>query len=170
MIITTTETCGCRGCGRVIGRNSRVSWVDGEGPYHIECTHLAEDVLAEHNRLTESPATKRPTTTSTQPDSVTYAATALSCLMLLAALFGDFPYGYYQFLRWIVCSTLILLAFRVYSQKKELLTWGLGLLAFTYNPISPVHYSRGIWSIVNITTIALLLVALVAYHRSRKRV
>jgi hypothetical protein len=125
--------------------------------------------LAEHNRINEPPAMETPTSTDAQPDSLTYAATALSCLMLLAALFGDFPYGYYQFLRWVVCSTLILLAFRVYSQKKELLTGGLGLLAFVYNPISPVHYSRSTWSIVNITTVALLLAALVAYHRSRKR-
>jgi hypothetical protein len=118
MIITTTEPCGCRGCGRVIGTNTRISWVDGEGPYHIECTHLVADALAEHNRITEPLAKEQPATVK-NPDSLTYAAAALSCLMLLAALFGDFPYGYYQLLRSVTCSTLILLAFRIYLLKER---------------------------------------------------
>lgn len=166
MIITATESCGCRGCGQVIARDMRISWVTDDGPYHIACTPLVADTLAEQNRLEEL---LNQAATEWRSDPVAYLSTALSCLMLFVAAVGSHPYGYYQILRWVTCSTLVILAFRVYSQRKELLTWCLALAAFAYNPISPVHYSRSTWSVVNILTIVLLLVAAVAYYRNRER-
>lgn len=43
MLMTTVRSCGCRGCSLVIQAGERVSWIEGIGPFHIDCSPSQED-------------------------------------------------------------------------------------------------------------------------------
>lgn len=77
-------------------------------------------------------------------------------VMMVWALFPFNPYGYYILLRWISCPILIYLAFQARESNLPTLVWVFGFFAILYNPICTVHLNRGIWSFINIATIAVL--------------
>ena len=77
----------------------------------------------------------------------------IACLMLLWALNPENPYGYYTLLRWVCCGVFAYLAVQAFQQRREGWVWVLGITAALYNPVSPVHLTREIWSVVNVVTI-----------------
>jgi hypothetical protein len=73
------------------------------------------------------------------------------CVLLGVALL-PLPYGYYQFMRLIVCGVSIWIL--IYSHNQNIkLPVGLFFTAIAYNPIFKIHLDKGIWSIVNVITI-----------------
>jgi hypothetical protein len=76
--------------------------------------------------------------------------------MLVLAL-GRWPYGYYMLLRVVVAATALLLAGLIYQQAKSFTLWlGLFLIvAIVFNPIVPLHLTRGVWSILNVLAAAI---------------
>jgi hypothetical protein len=80
--------------------------------------------------------------------------------LLLWAIFGNSPYGYYILIRWICCPTLAWLAWRAHSLGRDNAAWLFGVTALVYNPVIRVHATRGLWSIVNVITIVLFLASL----------
>ena len=71
---------------------------------------------------------------------------SISILMLLLAIpRGLFPYGYYNLLRLVVCGTGIFLAVISYQQKDTKWSWTMGVIAFIFNPIFPMHFGKEIW-------------------------
>ena len=90
------------------------------------------------------------------------------CVVLLIwAILGENPYGYYVLLRWVCSATLAYLAWRAYSLHRVGLTWILSVGAMIYNPIVRVHATRGLWSILNAVTI-LVLIASARLLRARR--
>lgn len=86
-------------------------------------------------------------------------APQLLAVGMLALALTDMPYGYYRLLR-VVCFVLFaLLAWRAATQPRLDLAITFGALAFIYNPLIPLHLGREIWTIVNLVTIAILLVS-----------
>jgi len=73
----------------------------------------------------------------------------VAALMLLGAM-APLPYGYYQFLRWVVCGIGIYIAVIAYSWGKTWVTWIFGAIAVLFNPIIPIHFSREIWLPIDI--------------------
>ena len=69
--------------------------------------------------------------------------------MLLVAVFLKLPYGYYQLTRWIVCGTAAYFAYQGYENKKPYWLWPLVVIALLFNPISPVHFIRGTWQVID---------------------
>jgi hypothetical protein len=92
----------------------------------------------------------------------------ISCIIagviLLGAL-GDWPYGYYQLLRWITCGAAVWVAFMVYSWEKLWATWLFGIIAVLFNPLIPVHLSREIWQPIDLMCGALFLVIALVLKR-----
>ena len=80
--------------------------------------------------------------------------------MLLVALSPGNPYEYYNLLRLICCSAYSYLAFQALKQENERWVWILGTTAVLYNPIIPIHLTRGIWSVINIVTIVITIVSI----------
>jgi hypothetical protein len=76
--------------------------------------------------------------------------------MLMAAL-GDWPYAYYQFLRFVVCGVGAYVAWVSYNSKHVWTTWLFGLVAVLFNPLIPFHLSREIWQAVDVACAALFL-------------
>lgn len=156
MIVTTNATCGCRGCGQIIPANSRVSMASN-GPYHLACTPIVEDALAEHNRLVDPRVAASESTPPTSSAWQRLIPHAIAGILLVIALSPDNDIGYYRVMRWIVCAVFAYMAMESYSLKQPSWTWVWGVAAGIYNPIVPVEASRDIWSLVNLSSIALIV-------------
>ncbi len=65
-------------------------------------------------------------------------------LMLFGAII-EFPYVYYQILRWVVCGVAILVAYFALKYKKTWTTVLFGIIAALFNPIFPIHLTREVW-------------------------
>src|SRR3989344_9647324 len=57
-------------------------------------------------------------------------------IFLLGAL-GDWPYAYYQLLRWVVCSVGTYSAYMAYTQERRGWTGIFVVIAILFNPIMP---------------------------------
>ena len=81
----------------------------------------------------------------------------IASLMLLGAL-AEWPYGYYQVLRFFTCGVAVYVAFMGYNWQKIWAVWLFGFIALLFNPLIPVHLSRELWQPIDIVC-ALLFVA-----------
>ena len=86
----------------------------------------------------------------------------LASVMLAWALNPDNPYGYYILLRWVCCGVFAYVAYQSFEHEKQGWVWVLGITALFYNPIFPVHLNRALWSIVNVVTIGIAVVSILA--------
>jgi len=74
----------------------------------------------------------------------------ISIIMLLLAIpKGLFPYSY-NLLRFVVCGTGVFLAVISYKSKDTVWTWTMGIVAFIFNPIFPIHLGKEIWVVIDI--------------------
>jgi len=73
----------------------------------------------------------------------------LAILFLLWAL-TDNPYGYYQFLRWVILIIGGYSAYLAYNSKN--MGWAVifGLIAILFNPIVPFYFQRDTWQTIDI--------------------
>ena len=65
-------------------------------------------------------------------------------IMLFGAL-GQWSYGYFVLLRWVVTAGAIIVAINAFDKNID---WAKIVFVFTailFNPIAPVHLSREIW-------------------------
>jgi len=84
----------------------------------------------------------------------------IAALILLGAL-GDWPYGYYQLLRWITCGAAVFVAFMAYNWQKVWVMWLFGIIAVLFNPLVPIHMTKELWQPIDV--IFALLFAIVAF-------
>lgn len=81
----------------------------------------------------------------------------IASLMLLGAL-GQWPYGYYQLLRLVVCGISVYVAFIAYNWHKIWATWLFGFIAVLFNPLIPIHLSRELWQPIDVICALLFVV------------
>jgi hypothetical protein len=76
-------------------------------------------------------------------------------VFLLGAL-GDLPYGYYQFMRFIVCGCAIACAFFALQSADKVGTAvvAFGCVALLFNPVLPIHLKRDVWAVLDLATAA----------------
>lgn len=89
-----------------------------------------------------------------------WAPQALASVMLLWALHPDNPYGYYVLLRGVCFGVFGFLVFQSLVLRMHGWSWILGITAFLYNPVFPVHMDREIWTFVNVATIGLAIMSI----------
>ena len=85
----------------------------------------------------------------------------LVSIMLIWAFYPNNSYGYYILLRWVCCPACAYLAIQALDKKKIEWVWVLGVTAIIYNPIKPIHLSRGLWTFVNLATIVIAISSIV---------
>lgn len=74
--------------------------------------------------------------------------------------------GYYMLLRVITCAVCTYSAVKF---KTEWTRWIFGIFAVLYNPVLPVHLgNEDLWSIINLTTVVYMWIALRAESKSAK--
>ena len=81
----------------------------------------------------------------------------VAALMLFGAL-GDWPYGYYQLLRFVVCGVSVYVAFIAYGWEKLWAAWLFGFVAVLFNPLLPIHLSRDLWQPIDVICAVLFVV------------
>lgn len=86
--------------------------------------------------------------------------TIASAMLFWALNPAENPYGYYVLLRWVCVGVFGFLTFHAIANEMKGLSWVLGITALVYNPIFRVHLTREIWSVVNIATIGIAVVAI----------
>jgi len=96
-----------------------------------------------------------------------WLAIVTAVLLLLGIPSGWWPYEYYVFLRWVVSVSSVVVSYGFY--KSKLLGWALvfGVLAFLFNPISPIYLSKSSWVWVDL--ISAVLFFLVGYSFKKKK-
>jgi len=91
--------------------------------------------------------------------SLAFIGRIFASAMLFWALAQN-PYGYFVLLRLVVCFVAAFSASLAHSQQKRQWTWTLGGIAILFNPILPIHLTRGIWSIVDPAVGGILLASI----------
>ena len=98
-----------------------------------------------------------------------YIAWLVAAGMLVYAAVGRHPYSFYTLLRWICCPVFAYSAFAAHEEKRLPWVWIFGVLALLYNPIFRVHLDRSTWVGVNWFTLSAIIVAAVAFSRTRTK-
>ena len=83
----------------------------------------------------------------------------VAAIMLLLALV-PWPYGYYQFLRWVVCGAAAFVAYKAYEWKRIWAVWAFGVVALVFNPVIPFHLSREVWQLIDLGTAVIFVVGI----------
>ena len=96
----------------------------------------------------------------------------LACVAAFCfAAIGDIPYEYYRLLRWTVCAVAISAALQFYlnrSFSRLGWIWVLGVAALIFNPVTPFHFPRETWRIIDAATGLLFLVVIGKISSDRK--
>lgn len=92
----------------------------------------------------------------------TLALVAAAAAML--AVF-DWPYGYYQLLRFGVCAVAVYGAVLAHRADRGGWAWGLGALAVLFNPVLPVYLDRGVWAVLDVLAAVVLALSIRAVPR-----
>jgi hypothetical protein len=92
-----------------------------------------------------------------------YVAWLVATVMLVLAVTGKSPYSFYTLLRWICCAAFAYSAFTAHERNRVAWVWIFGGLAMLFNPIVPLHFQRDTWQMIDWVTIAVIVVAGVAF-------
>jgi hypothetical protein len=100
---------------------------------------------------------------------MTFIIARIAAAIMLFLALGRLPYGYYTFLRFVVCGTTIYGAYVASTeQKKPAWAWTFGIIAVFFNPFIPIHLSRDIWAVIDIAVALLLIVSLLFLRESER--
>lgn len=82
--------------------------------------------------------------------------TLVSITMLLMAMLGSWPYGFYVLLRLVVCLTSIFNASFAYKKKQKQWMYTMGFIALLFNPIIKIHFDKSTWQLIDLVTAIIL--------------
>ena len=82
----------------------------------------------------------------------------IAAVLSLIAL-GRLPYGYFTLLRWVVTAVSLYVAVLGYRSGQKWSAPLFALLAIVFNPLVPLHLSRGIWRPLDVSAAVLMLMA-----------
>ena len=68
------------------------------------------------------------------------------------------PYGYYQLLRFIGCTSFAITAYLAYEHKNNAWPYALGFFAIIFNPFIKIVFEKEIWMVIDVIAGITLLV------------
>lgn len=96
-----------------------------------------------------------------------YIKIALVVLFLLCL--ADFPYGFYQLVRFIGSIGLGYLAYAAYQQENKVDMIVFGALALLFQPFAKITLGRELWNIIDVGAAIYLLVSVFKSKGSSKK-
>ena len=57
----------------------------------------------------------------------------------------------------------------MYQAKKATWVWIMGIIAVLFNPIEPVHLSKGIWQPIDFATALIFLTQIIAIKKGKSK-
>jgi hypothetical protein len=94
---------------------------------------------------------------------------AASIVLLLLAAFMNLPYGFYMFLRVVVCTCATFAAAGANKFGKTSWTWIMVGVAVTFNPVLPLHMHKADWRVFNLTGAAIFVVWITAIAKTQSQ-
>lgn len=94
----------------------------------------------------------------------TWGPQVVTIIALLWAFKQGNPYGYFILLRWVCFLAFGFLAFTALAESRKGWCWVLAIAAVVYNPIIPIHLSRGVWLFLNGGTIGVAALSILAFN------
>ena len=91
---------------------------------------------------------------------------AIVPLIFLVLSFGNWPYAFYQTLRWVVCLFTGYLAYTSYRSKRMVWVAIFTITAILFNPIAPFYMERSTWQLIDLTVLVLLIASLFAKKKN----
>lgn len=91
----------------------------------------------------------------------------MAVALLAWALVPINPYGYYMFLRVVICGVLAYLGWRSFGSGESGWVFLFGFGALIYNPIATVSLTRGVWTVINLLTVGALIAFLLQSRTTR---
>jgi hypothetical protein len=82
----------------------------------------------------------------------------VAATMLFGAL-GQWPYGYYQLLRLVVCGVAVYITVLAHQWNRTWAIWMFGFIALLFNPIAVVHLDKDLWKAIDLVIAIIFLVA-----------
>lgn len=95
--------------------------------------------------------------------AIIIASVVVPIIALLWAMQPGNPYGYYVFLRVVVCGEAFVFFSIFAGEKREFLVMLFLGIAILYNPFFPVHLSREKWLVFDVATIIAFIVGFVLW-------
>jgi len=89
---------------------------------------------------------------------------SIAAAMLLAAV-GEWPYAYYQFMRWVVCAAAVFVAYKGWTFNRVWAVWVFCFVAILFNPLVPFHIKRDTWQVIDLLAAAAFIAVAVALAR-----
>jgi hypothetical protein len=86
-------------------------------------------------------------------------------IVLLVIAFAQNPYSYYITLRWLITILTLVTLVIAFQEEYTLILYLNAAIPIIYNPIFPIHLTRGIWEVINIITIIILILNIVFITR-----
>jgi len=84
----------------------------------------------------------------------------VSVIMLLLAIPPIWPYGYYTFLRVVICASSAYMAYLGFDRGKEGWGWIFGIIAVLFNPLVPIYLTKEIWVVIDVIVAGVFLVSI----------
>ena len=70
---------------------------------------------------------------------------------LFIALFDGLPYGFFTFLRFVVCAVGAYVAYKIYEDNKDSIwVWAFAGIAVLFNPIFIISFERATWWVIDL--------------------
>jgi hypothetical protein len=160
MLTVAPDSCSCRKCSVQIAKGEHISWAGG--PYHLACTPVPDDWNAAQaaNFFKPVPSSNGKAKAWSWSDfAAAGLMTIIPVIVLLIALAPGHPYGYFIFLRWVVCAGALLFVAVFHGHHLHRWMYGFGFIAILYNPIIRIHLTRDIWLLLNVLTVLAFLSA-----------
>jgi len=80
-------------------------------------------------------------------------------ILLLIAIPSWLPYGFYTFLRLIICAASLYIAYTFYKSKLNGWMLVFGSIALLFNPIIPIYLNKKSWIVIDFTGMILFFIA-----------
>jgi hypothetical protein len=77
--------------------------------------------------------------------------------LLIAPSNFNFPYGYFEFMRLVVCGFAGYVAYTLFNKNSSIFAWLFLVIAILFNPFIEIHLQRAEWNGIDLFVALLLL-------------
>ena len=105
----------------------------------------------------------------TEERKVIIISLSIGILMLLLAIPSIWPYGYYTFLRLIMCGISVYGAYKAYEWERQGWIWGMAIISVLFNPFIPIYLDKEMWIVIDLFVAGVYLVAIFILRGKMRR-
>jgi len=88
-------------------------------------------------------------------------------VVLLLLTFLRLPYGYFTFLRLVICAVAAFHCVLAFNLNRGVIAGGFSLIAILFNPIVPIYLSKETWGPIDLIVALFFLLSFVLLRRSK---